>query len=80
VRINDTGRIVASDDDRANMCDKIFNSLAADDSSITLADFNVRDKDGKAYPFVSGDPICRVVAADPAPFPYEMSIAPEATE
>ena len=46
VRINDTGRIVAYDDDRANVCDKIFNSLAADDTSITLADFNFRDKDG----------------------------------
>lgn len=46
VRINDMGRIVAYDDDTANVCDKIFNALAADDTSITLADFNFRDKNG----------------------------------
>lgn len=40
------GRIVAYDDDAANICDKIFNALAVDDTSITLADFNSRDKNG----------------------------------
>jgi hypothetical protein len=46
VRINDTGRVVAYDDDTVNVCDKIFNALADDDTSITLADFNFRDKNG----------------------------------
>ena len=46
VRINDTGRIVAYDDNTVNVCDKTFNALAADDTSVTLADFNFRDKNG----------------------------------
>ena len=34
----------------------------------------------KAYPFASGDTIRRGMAADLAPFPYRILIAPEVTE
>jgi hypothetical protein len=62
---------VAYDDDRANVCDKIVNSLAADDPSITLADFNVRDKDGipptlKICPRGSGNDRIMVEAVFPS--------------
>jgi hypothetical protein len=46
VRISDEGMIVSYADDTANVCDKIFNHLAEDGSSITLADSGFRDKDG----------------------------------
>jgi hypothetical protein len=42
VRINEHGEIVLFDDDTANVCDQIFNHLAEDPHSLTLADQGFR--------------------------------------
>jgi hypothetical protein len=46
VRLNDYGKIVGWDDAGANVCDQIFNPLAEDNTTITLADMGFRDTDG----------------------------------
>lgn len=46
VRINGNAEITDYDDDTANVCDRNFNSMAANQDSITLADAGFKDKRG----------------------------------
>jgi hypothetical protein len=46
IRINGAAEITDYDDDTANVCDRRFNTMAANEGSITLADAGFKDKRG----------------------------------